>query len=825
MTLATTSLSWIPALTRTEVAVVATACAALWVLLIAVQGRSLVKRRLELVLLRGLSMGLLTVILLGPTIVDEQPGKVTRPAMMMVVDASQSMQLGRDESRWDTALKFMEDTRESLSPENSRNCPSFRFGHQLRPLSEDDLTQMATASPATNSSTDTSEQEHPANATDSRLADALRQLLPQATAKSTSGVVLFSDGRVRASDTVEKLAEVFGDSNIPIHVVPTGESSGTGDVAVVSLVVPSSVRKFTENEMQVFLRSFGYSGQRTTVRVRRRSELQDDVERDLAEVPVTLRGGAQSVTLTFRVDEQPEELIVSVDPMTDELTERNNEVLTNIGINRSKVRVLYVEGQQETRATQFDFGGLSFLNEALPSRGSDIDLRSALQSDVDVECTMLLSSGGSEPYAVNAQSSNTPGFPGTRAELFAYDCVILSNVGPDVLTDQQTEWLQQWIEGRGGGLIVAGTDALQLSAWSDCALLPLLPVSLTDSKIEPAESIQVHVQEDARQHPIWRLQLEEQLNAGLLDELPTLMAGLRGHSVKSSADILAKASDNDVPVMMSHRAGRGRVMVSTASLTGRALQSLADDWGSQPERSASKLWRNIVYWATEGSSTGRRRLIASSDKRFYRPGENLRISATAYDEVAQQATGYRVWAMFEPLSLDDMSVYSPILWPENVVRESGEVGPRIAWGEELQLKRNTLAGVYELPLQLSETGTTRDSGFRIEMTAYEGEESAASYSHGTQVDSTSLTVQILNDPFEQQNPLPNRELLARVASLSGGSVLNSPADLAAIMKDRPRVQSEAVRDLTPAWNRWWLWLGLTASLTTEWCRRRLTGLA
>ncbi len=142
--------------------------------------------------------------------------------------------------------------------------------------------------------------------------------------------------------------------------------------------------------------------------------------------------------------------------------------------------------------------------------------------------------------------------------------------------------------------------------------------------------------------------------------------------------------------------------------------------------------------------------------------------------------------MFEPASLDDMSLYSPILWPDHVVRESGEVGPRIAWGEELPLAKSPADDAYQLNLMLSETEGIGDSGLRIEMTAYEGNESNSAFDHGTQVDSTSLAIQILSDPFEQQNPLPNHELLTRLAAVSGGEVLKSPNDFAAIAEKPQR---------------------------------------
>lgn len=208
-----------------------------------------------------------------------------------------------------------------------------------------------------------------------------------------------------------------------------------------------------------------------------------------------------------------------------------------------------------------------------------------------------------------------------------------------------------------------------------------------------------------------------------------------------------------------------------------------------PERVASKLWRNIVYWVTEGSSVGRRRLVSTADKRFYRPGEKVSINAIAYDESARKSQSYRIWTLFEPTSLEDSSLYSPVLWPENVVRESG------------------------------------DNGMRIEMTAYEGNGASSSLDHGTQVDSTSLAIQVLSDPFEQQNPLPNRELLVRLASLSGGRVLEQPSDLADILKGRRESIGPPSQDSTPAWNRWWVWLTMLGLISAEWIWRRTSGLA
>ena len=484
-------------------------------------------------------------------------------------------------------------------------------------------------------------------------------------------------------------------------------------------------------------------------------------------------------------------------------------------IDRTKVRVLYVTGERQVQRSSNPITSFFFGSNNAATQTQNIDsVRDALMSDEDIECSVLVSTNGSTPQGSRDGSQSTIAvFPRTRAELFAYDCVVFNEVGPNVLEEEQIEWLSHWIQGRGGGLIVTGSGALRPQDWTETPLEPLLPVQL-DNALSSGHQLQ-DVSTQLHKHAVWRLRLDDALNTRLLEQLPQLTIGGSGYQPKSTAEILARSAEDNTACMTVHRAGRGRVFVSMASLGGRAFTNLASNWGPQPERVAAKLWRNMVYWATEGSSTGRRRLITRSDKRFYRPGERLTVLSTAFDEVARQTKKYRVWAMFEPSSLDDMTLYSPILWPDNVVRESGEVGPRIAWGEELQLKEDPNGSGYKMDLMLSETNGVSDGGFRIELTAYEGEETSSAFDHGTQVDSASLSIQILSDPFEQQNPLPNHELLERLASISGGQVLRDPQDLAKLLKQRQRTEGPRTRDLSPAWSRWWLWLGLLGLVSTE----------
>ena len=84
---------------------------------------------------------------------------------------------------------------------------------------------------------------------------------------------------------------------------------------------------------------------------------------------------------------------------------------------------------------------------------------------------------------------------------------------------------------------------------------------------------------------------------------------------------------------------------------------------------------------------------------------------------------------------------------------------------------------------------------------------------------------MLHDPFEQQNPFPNHALLADLAKASGGKVLRSADDLAAVLRDVPVDVGPPTIRRSPLWSNGWVLALLLGLLTIEWCWRRNLGLA
>src|SRR5205823_10570701 len=161
---------------------------------------------------------------------------------------------------------------------------------------------------------------------------------------------------------------------------------------------------------------------------------------------------------------------------------------------------------------------------------------------------------------------------------------------------------------------------------------------------------------------------------------------------------------------------------------------------------------------------------------------------------------------------------SPVKWPAGRPRAAGESGTLAGWGEEIELHLDPQTKDHSLALPLVEALANGSAGqaFRLELTAYEGQ---------TQIDSSSLDVQVLSDPHEQQNPLPNREFLAALAESTGGRVFTDAGALADALAGLSVAEGEQTVRRTPLWSREWLLGGLIVLLAAEWFLRRWLGLA
>ena len=816
------TLRWAPPYSIALALAVGVAALAVFFLLRLAAGRPVApSRRWSLAALRALTLAVLAVILLNPVRVDESPGPVERPKVVYLLDSSQSMALGKRSSRFDQVLRAVRERGLSPDPRTGAQVSVFRFGNRLAALDPSALGM--NGAPATAAATDP----------DTQLAPSLEGLAGRFGQAPPQAVVVFSDGRARDPERAGAIARAYGKMNVPVHVYPVGEEDVGGDVAVVSMVAPAQVRKYSRVAAQVFVRSFGYKGRGAELKIVA-LDSSGNPGAVLARAPVLLRDGLEGHTLTFASGDEDRRIAARIDPMPGEVSADNNQFAADMAIDHTKIRVLYLEGATdrfvEARARNQGQVGPT----GMEVKGAYSSLQEALMEDPDIECTVVMPAGASGDFSVLTRSDErSRGMPETASELFAYDAIILSNVPREALSDQHLAWLDDWIGRRGGGLCMAGgPNAYASGRWNESPVAAMLPVELLPAGRDWVDGpTPLRPSVAGSSHPILHISADDVRNRSLLKTVPSFQGHNRLGLIKPGATVVAVegggGSDDAeaVPLIAVQPFGRGRTMAVATGVTRRFANDFTQRWGESDARYYKKFWRNVVYWLTENSSIGRRRLLAEADKRLYRPGEPIVLRARTFDENAALTLGYRVAVSVEPKNAADVtSDDSPLRRPSGLPGESDSTmggGPLLPWGEEFELTRHAADKAYAASLTIAEAkslppGVALTQGLRIELTAYE---------NNTQVDSTALEVQILDDPSEQQNPLPDHALLRQVAALSGGTVLRGPDDLASLVARLPRVIGAPEVKTVPAWSAWWLLLALLGLLTVEWVWRRRLGLA
>jgi uncharacterized membrane protein len=429
-----------------------------------------------------------------------------------------------------------------------------------------------------------------------------------------------------------------------------------------------------------------------------------------------LQDGVQPVTIAFRTEPDLKRLRLHLPPLPRDLAPANNDFPLEIEIDRTKIRVLVLEGSFET--------GLYRPTRVVGEPGEDSDapyapFRDALLDDPDIQCTVyVVPPGGSAPLRVlTKETAYLPrDFPLTTAEFLAYDAIVLSNVPRSALSDEVLGWVEEWIGKRGGGLLMAGGPrSFGAGGWTGTAVERMLPVEISGSvdwDLAPA----LLEPTGADLHPVWRLFEDERATRAALGTLPESLGRNNWIRVKPQSGTLlgvqkAGTGTGTRPLLAVGAYGRGRTAALATPLSATWSPRFTRQWGEQDNRHFAKFARNLIYWLTEPSAIGRRRLVANTDKRFYRPGETVAITAHTYDESANRTGRYRVVAMLEPRQFDSADLPPcPVKWPVGRPRAPGESGALAGWGEEIELQLDPQTKDYSLALPLVEALANGSAG-------------------------------------------------------------------------------------------------------------------
>jgi uncharacterized membrane protein/uncharacterized protein YegL len=241
------------------------------------------------------------------------------------------------------------------------------------------------------------------------LERALRQARSELLPGHVPSFVLFSDGRPTAGDVSEAMASLVAEG-IPVSVVPL-PARDVGDAWVDHVQWPP---RLTAGALTPAVVTIGSQrAAKALVEIRAGSRV-------LASKAVPLVAGLTPVALDVTFDEPGSQAVEAVVSVPNDPLAANNR-LSLEALVRQRPRVLYVEGAS---------GSTRYLQGALEGSGFEVAVR---------------------PPA---------GLPATPADLDPWDVLILSDVPRTAIPDTTMAAIGQWVEHGGGGLLVAGGDAV-----------------------------------------------------------------------------------------------------------------------------------------------------------------------------------------------------------------------------------------------------------------------------------------------------------------------------------------------------------------------------
>jgi hypothetical protein len=629
---------------------------------------------------------------------------------------------------------------------------------------------------------------------ETRIGQALRQLIQTERGEPVSGIVVVSDGGQNAGISPESAVELAREAKIPIFAVGIGSDKQPANVAVSDWNVPTQAYPGDRYTVTGYVQAQGMAGDVVTVQLlgRPADESNDAARQGTGEVletrQVTLGGDGELLPVKFeRTPDAPgrRTLCFRIQPPPNDRNPTDNLREADIEIVGRKNHVLLLAGGP-TREYHF--------------------LRNQLFRDHSTKVDVLLQSGG---QGMSQEADKiVDEFPSTRKTLFDYDCIVGFDPNWQALGAKRAELLEQWVGQQGGGLIVIGGPVYAgkgVGGWTqDTAMTPiknLYPVEFP-SRLTVLENNMV-----AGKDP-WPLDFtREGLEADFLwlgdtaavsrrawSNFPGVYSCYPVRGPKPGATVYARFSDpraaqgDRAPVYFAGQFyGSGSVFYLGSGEMWR-LRTVDEAYF---EQFYTKLIRHVSQGRLlRGSRRGA--LLVSQDR--YTLGNTI--------EVRAQLTNPRLDPLTEPSV--NLQVIEPNGTPRTVVMraDAARAGAYLGYLPALH------EGTYRLDLPVPGSGGER----------------------------LTRRIQVKAPDLERENPRRNDALLSAIAGGTGGQYYvgvdaaldqNNPNALVRQLKDRTTtviLTASPNPEWEETWLRWMMYF-LCGVLCLEWLIRRLAKLA
>jgi uncharacterized membrane protein len=624
------------------------------------------------------------------------------------------------------------------------------------------------------------------DASSTRIGDSLKQLSEETSDLPVGAVVLLSDGDDNTGGISADAINALRARHIPVHTVGFGRERAEHDVEMDDVVFAPRALVGSRLAAKITFHQRGYAGAKINLAVEDTGGNENARQaKVLASRTVTLGpdGNLQTETLMFDIGAAgARTLRISAFPLQGEQNTANNALTRLVNVSSDPRRILYIENEPRWE--------YKFIRQA-----EEDDRMVHIASMVRTSENKIYRQGIADPKEL------AEGFPSRPEDLFVYQGLIIGSVEAGYFSPGQQELIREFVDRRGGGLLLLGGQfALADGGWNASNLTDLLPTIL------PTQAGTFHRELDPKNGTthttaelapagvdsiITRLVDDPVANAAKWKKLPYLMDYQDPGTPKPGAAVLANMitpEGRKLPLLITENFGHGRtsIMATGGSWRWQMSSPLGDT-------AHDLFWQQLLRWLVSDTPG---QVAASVPAQMLLDNGAVTITAEVRDQQYNPAP--------------DAKVEAHILGPSGV---SALI---------------EMAPVADNPGQFQAAwNAPRVGDYLTEVTAHRSVSNKDSDKNAGTVKELGrdvLTFQRMDGVAENFHTEQNRELLERLAKQTGGQYWK-PADLGKLAVSIPFSEAGvSMRETKDLWNLPLVFLVLVLIRFSEWWLRRKWGI-
>jgi uncharacterized membrane protein len=589
-----------------------------------------------------------------------------------------------------------------------------------------------------------------------------------ASAGPPTAIVLVTDGRHNADSSPLDVARTLGSRGLPVYCLGFGSSQEPPDLAVLEVECPDMVFQKDHVRGTLVLKDQMPAGRSFLVQVGAGDTILWQKELTSQQVPV------RRVDFEFRIDSLVEQLGRSFDT---EVRHHAVSVPLEVSIGALEGETDVSNNTRQTRLMAITQSYRLLLLDGR-SRWETRYLRNAFQRDEQWKVDTVLA-GPSTDQQVLPRGEAPGTFPDRRARLMEYDLIVLGELPGDLLQESEWQWIHQFVQRRGGGVVLIDGQRGHLRQMAEGPAGALLPVDWLDRPLDVLPD-RLQLTESGSTRPWLMLQPTEVANRQFWDQLPAPHRIVPVEALPGTEVLVETAVGQTLyPTIVTRSFGAGRVLYFAFDETWRWRYKVADAYHQ-------RFWNQAARWVMP-------KPFAVSDSYV-----SLDAGAAAY--AAGQRAEMRVRLRQADGRPAENTPVDALLWRDG-----------------------QLDSVVALAPDPAGHGLYRGRSEALEPGQYEIGVRAAGFSNDALKARTSFVVH-RPPPVERQYLGCDAGLLRQVAAASGGQFLREEQSEQLKGLLRPLSRGRVRQSDTLLWQSYWWLLAIVGLLGSEWFMRKRAGL-